>query len=187
VVVDTSTPAHSGSRAIHVSGGESDFDTLLVFHDPAVLPAANGRFFFRAFMRLGRAMSEKHNTFIMADLAANLGGGNSVRISEMYGMLMYTVAGDAHGALSNQNYYIDGKPGIVFAPMTWVCVEVLLDHAHPEFDVWVDGTEVSDLHHTDFPLDSFDTLRFGFEKYGGPALDVWYDDIAVGTARIGCD
>jgi hypothetical protein len=38
-------------------------------------------------------------------------------------------------------------------------------------------------------------LRFGFEKYAGldadadasaASLDVWYDDIAVGTARIGC-
>ena len=187
VAIDSSTPAHSGTRSVHVRGGDNDFDTLFVFHDTSILPAPNGRFFMRAFMRLGRPMSDKHNTFIIADLAAMPGGGNVVRISEDYGMLMYTVMGDAHGALSNQAYYNDHKPGVVFAPMTWVCLEALFDHGGPELDVWVDGVEVPDLHHTDFPLDSYDSLRFGFEKYGGPALDIWYDDIAIGTARIGCD
>lgn len=187
VTIDSSTLAHSGTKSVHVAGGDNDFDTLFVFHDTSILPAPGGRFFMRAFMRLGRPMSDKHNTFIIADLGAMPGGGNTVRISEMYGMLMYTVMGDAHGALSNQAYYTDHKPGVVFAPTTWVCLEALFDHGGPDLDVWVDGVEVPDLHHTDFPLDSYDTLRFGFEKYGGPAIDIWYDDIAIGTARIGCD
>jgi len=187
VTIDTSTPAHSGTSSVHVKGGENDFDTLFVLHDTSILPAPSGRFFLRAFMRLGRPMSDKHNTFIIADLAMMPGGGNAIRISEMFGMLMYTVMGDAHGALSNQAYYTDQKPGVVFAPSSWVCLEVLIDHGGPELDVWVDGIEVPDLHHHDFPLDSYDSLRFGFEKYGGPALDIWYDDIAIGTARIGCD
>ena len=42
------------------------------------------------------------------------------------------------------------------------------------------------MHHTDYPLDNYDNLRFGFEKYAGPALEAWYDDIAVGSERIGC-
>jgi hypothetical protein len=102
-------------------------------------------------------------------------------------MLMYTLMGDTHGALSNQNYFNDGKPGVSFTPNTWTCLELLLDHGGPEVDVWVDGVEVPDLHHTDWPVDSYDNVRFGFEKYAGPAVDIWYDDIAVGTQRIGCN
>jgi hypothetical protein len=68
-----------------------------------------------------------------------------------------------------------------------VCLEVLIDHAKPEIDVWVDGTEVPDLHHTDWPLDSYDSVRVGFEKCAGPGIDIWYDDIAVGTERMGCN
>jgi hypothetical protein len=30
-------------------------------------------------------------------------------------------------------------------------------------------------------------VRFGFEKYAGPGIDIWYDDIAIGTQRIGCN
>jgi len=36
-------------------------------------------------------------------------------------------------------------------------------------------------------LDTYDSVRFGFEKYAGPAIDIWYDDIAIGTERIGCN
>jgi len=138
-------------------------------------------------MRLSRAMAGGHNTFIIADPYAMQGTGNNLRIGEMNAMLMYTIMGDGHGALSNQNFYNDGKPGVAFAPSTWVCLEVLIDHARPEIDVWVDGVEVPDLHHTDWALDSYDSLRFGFEKYAGPAIDIWYDDIAIGTERIGCN
>ncbi len=188
VTVDSTTPAHSGIKSIHVSDGDADYDTLLVLHSTSVLPAPAGRFYVRAFVRLGSAMSAGHNTLILADLFASQGQGNNLRLGEDYQMLMYTVMGDAHGALSNANYYNDGMlPGIQFTADTWTCLEVLLDSKKPEIDVWVGGMEIPDLHHTDFPLDDYDNLRFGFEKYAGPALDVWYDDIAVGTQPIGCD
>jgi hypothetical protein len=185
VTVDGTTPAHSGTKSVHVNG--TGYDTLFALHDPTVLPVSGGRFYARAYMRLGAAMTGGHNTFIIADMFAMPGAGNNVRVGEMNAMLMETVMGDSHGALSNNNYYNDQKPGVVFAPGTWVCVELLLDHAKPEIDVWVDGAEVPDLHHTDWPLDSYDTLRLGFEAYAGPASEVWYDDVAVGTERIGCN
>jgi hypothetical protein len=137
-------------------------------------------------MRLGRAMAGGHNSFIIADPFAMPNTGNNVRLGEMNAMLMYTIMGDGHGALSNKNFYTDGKPGVAFAPATWVCLEMLVDRARPEIDVWVDGVEVPDLHHTDWALDNYDTVRFGFEKYAGPGIDIWYDDIAIGTERIGC-
>jgi hypothetical protein len=97
------------------------------------------------------------------------------------------VSGDTHGALANQNYYTDHLPGAALQPLTWACLELLLDPTKPEIQVWLDGKEIADLHHTDWALDSYDTLRFGFEKYAGPVGDVWYDDIAVGTAPLGCN
>jgi len=186
VTIDGTTPAHSGTKSVKVHATDNDYDTLFVLHDATILPAPNGRFFLRAYMRLSRAMADGHNAFILADPYAMQGTGNNVRIGEMRAMLMHTVMGDGHGALSNQNYYNDGKPGVAFTPSTWVCLEALIDHARPEIDVWVDGVEVPDLHHTDWPLDTYDAVRFGFEKYAGPGIDIWYDDIAIGTERIGC-
>ena len=188
VTVDGSTPAHSGTKSIHISDGDADYDTLLMLHDASLLPAPSGRFYVRTFIRLGAAMSAGHNSFILSDVFASQGQGNNVRLGEDDKMLMYTVMGDAHGALSNANYYSDGMmPGLAFTPLTWTCLEILIDSKKPEFDVWVGGAEVADLHHTDWALDDDDTLRFGFEKYAGPAMDVWFDDIAIGTQPIGCD
>jgi hypothetical protein len=187
VTVDSSTPAHSGKKSIHIGDTTNDYDTLLVLHDAAVLPTASGRFYFRVFMQVGAPLSAQHNTFILSDLFAAQGSGNALRLGEDDNMLMFTLDGDAHAALSNANYYNDGKPGIQLTPGAWTCLEVLLDSKKPEIDVWVDSTEVPDLHHTDFPIDDYDNLRFGFEKYAGPAMDIWYDDIAVGTQPIGCD
>ncbi len=187
VTIDGTSPAHSGSRSIHVSDGAADYDTLLVLRDASVLPRPSGRFYVRMFIRLAAAMSSGHNTFVVADLAGSPGQQNNLRLGEDDGMLMYTVMGDAHGALSNANYYNDGMlPGVQFTPGTWTCLELLLDSKKPEIDVWVDGKEVPDLHHLDYPLDNYDELRFGFEKYAGPAMDLWFDDIAVGDQPIGC-
>jgi len=95
-------------------------------------------------------------------------------------------AGD-RGFLSNQNYYVDNKPGAVIPPMTWGCIEAFLDPAHSTVDFWLDGKELADLHRTDWQQDPIGAFRFGFEKYAGPDGDFWYDDIAVGTQKIGCD
>jgi hypothetical protein len=188
VTVDSTTPAHSGQKSIHIGDTTNDYDTLLILHDAAVLPTAAGRFYVRVFMQISMPMSAQHNTFILSDLFANQGAGNALRLGEDDNMLMFTLDGDTHAALSNADYYSDGNlPGIQFTPGAWTCLEMLLDSKKPEIDVWVGGVEVPDLHHTDFPIDDYDNLRFGFEKYAGPAMDIWYDDIAVGTQPIGCD
>jgi hypothetical protein len=198
VTVDSATasaPAHSGSRSVHFVPTSNSFDTFLVFHDPATLPVAGGKFFVRFFMRLASGMTGGHNTFMTADLFANPGQGNAVRVGEQQHMLMMTVAGDSHGYLSNQNFYNDGKPGVVFPAGAWTCFEMSFDPASTTLDVWVNGTEVPDMHPTNITLDTYDALRFGFEKYAGfsddpdagaASLDLWYDDVAIGTQRVGC-
>lgn len=175
--------AHAGKHSLKVHG--SGFSTLLVLSADGVLPAA-GALYVRAFMRLSESLSVGHNTFIIADMKAAPGSGNVFRLGEDYSMLMYTLSGDAHGALSNQNYFNDQRPGAVLPPLAWSCVEVLLDHQKPEVRVWLDETELPDLHHADWPVDAYDAVRFGFEKYAGPESDVWYDDIAIGSAKLGC-
>lgn len=187
IAIDGTTPAHSGSRSVRASPGTNDFDTFFVFHDASVLPTTGGKFFLRLYMQIAQAMTPMHNTFFVADLFATPGAGNAVRVGEDISMLMMTVGGDAHGYLSNQNYYNDGRPGIAFTPGVWTCVEVSFEPALTTMDVWVDGVEIPDMHPTNIQQDSYDALRFGFEKYAGPASDIWYDDIAIGTQRVGCN
>jgi hypothetical protein len=180
--IDTSV-AHGGSHALKAHG--DGFSTFLVLSGE-LLPSQAGPLYVRTYVRLAEAMSAGHNTFLVADTTAAPGAGNAFRLGEMNAMLMYTVSGDTHGALANDNYYSDHLPGAALEPLTWACLEVALDSQKPEIQVWLDGAEIADLHHSDWPLDPYDSLRFGFEKYAGPVSDVWYDDIAIGTTRIGC-
>lgn len=176
--------AHSGKQSLKIHG--SGFTTFLVLNG-APFPPTSGPLHVRMYVRLAEAMTGGHNTFLVADTQAAPGAGNAFRLGEMNAMLMYTVMGDTHGALANENYYNDHLPGAALTALTWSCVEVLLDHQKPEVQVSLDGKAIADLHHTDWALDAYDTLRFGFEKYAGPVSDVWYDDIAVGTAPLGCN
>jgi hypothetical protein len=132
-------------------------------------------------------MTPGHNTFVIADTFAAPGAGNTTRVGEMNSMLMMTVGGDAHGYLSNQNYYNDMLPGVQFAAQAYTCLEMLFDAPNTTIDVWVNGTEVPDLHVTNLAHENYDTLRFGFEQYAGPVSDFWFDDIAIGSQQIGCN
>jgi len=176
--------AHSGSHSLKIHG--SGFTTFLVLNG-APFPPTSGPLHVRMYVRLAEAMTGGHNTFLVADTRAAPGAGNTFRLGEMNAMLMYTVSGDTHGALANENFYNDHLPGAALQPLTWSCLEVALDQQKPEVQVALDGKAIPDLHHTDWALDAYDTLRFGFEKYAGPVSDVWYDDIAVGTAPLGCN
>jgi len=184
-VDDSAGHAHSGSKAVHVHG--ADYQTLLSYHDAAVLPQASAKFFLRAFVRFDMPMTAGHNTFIIADTFAAPNMGNVWRVGEMNQMLMMTVNGDAHGYLSNQNYYTDNKPGVQFAAGAYTCLELMADALNKELEVWVNGVVVPDLLVTGIDLETYDFLHFGFEKYAGPESDFWFDDIAIGTQPIGCN
>jgi hypothetical protein len=184
VTIDDSV-AHGGKNSLKVHG--SGFSSFLVLSGASALPPSPGPLFVRAFVRLESAMTTGHNTFIVADRNDAPGAGNAFRLGEMNAMLMYTVSGDTHGALANDDFYTDHLPGAALKPLEWSCLEVALDPTKPEIRVWLDGTEIADLHHTDWTLDPYDAVRFGFEKYAGPVSDVWYDDIAVGAAALSCD
>ena len=184
-VEDAAAHAHSGTKSVHVHG--VDYQTFLSYHDAAVLPQAGGKIFVRAFVRFDVAMTGGHNTFVLADTFAAPNTGNAWRVGEMNQMLMMTVNGDAHGWLSNQNFYTDGKPGVQFAAGAYTCLELMSDAPNQELEVWVDGVVVPDLHVTSIVHENYDFLHFGFEKYAGPASDFWFDDIAIGTQQIGCN
>jgi hypothetical protein len=177
------TVAHSGKRSLKVQG--AGFSTFFVLSLDGLSSAA-APLYVRTYVRLASAMTAGHNTFVIADTKAAPGAGNAFRLGEMYSMLMYTVMGDTHGALANERYHTDGMPGAALTAGAWGCLEVQLEQQKPLITVKLNGVEIADLRHADFPLDRYDTLRFGFEKYAGPAGDVWYDDIAIGSAPLGC-
>ncbi|HWA73201.1 MAG TPA: hypothetical protein VG937_12720 [Polyangiaceae bacterium] len=186
IVIDGATPAHSGKQSASVNAPLSNFQSFLIYHDAAVLPRASGEFYLRVWVRLGRAMADHHNAYLVLDRAASAGSGAAVRLGEQANMLSLTVGGDAHGSLSNQNFSNDQALGAHFVSETWGCLEGYFNSKTPEIDFWLDNREIADFHHKDWPADAYDAVRLGFEKYAGPELSIWFDDFAISSARIGC-
>ncbi|MGC4087018.1 MAG: hypothetical protein QM756_03775 [Polyangiaceae bacterium] len=186
VVVDATTAAHSGSKSVHVSS-KGGYQTFFALTGSPVFPAANGALYMRLYIRLDAPMTGGHNTYYKAGAAGATSSEHETRVGVMNAMLMINQPAGDRGFLSNQNYYSDGnKPGVVFPEKTWTCVEAFFDPPHSTFDIWVNGKEVPDLHRTDWQQDALGVFHFGFEKYAGPDADIWYDDIAVSAAPIGC-
>jgi len=79
----------------------------------------------------------------------------------------------------------------------WQCVEWRMDAADNRIDLWFDGTAQPDLtvsttnhggNPVDFVFPRFDTIKVGWQLYqpNDGSYDLWLDDIALSTERIGC-
>jgi hypothetical protein len=183
VTVDETTPAHSGTQSVRVNA--TGYQTFLKVSGASLFPPAQ-QTYVRVYVRLSAPMTGGHNTYFEAGLDAASDAPFETRVGVMNAMLMINQPDGDRGFLSNQNYYNDMQPGAVIPEATWACVEAYLDPPSSTVDFWLDGVNVPDLHRTDWQQETYDVLRFGYEKYAGPDTVLFYDDIAVGSERIGC-
>ena len=140
-----------------------------------------------------------HDTFIEGvDDTANGGtltnagdpnNGEQIRVGEHECQLELNRNSDDKEILSDA---IDGSSdyvcagGVGFDTGVWYCVETLYDGPNSTVRVFVNGTEVSALHVTDWGPYTYDMFKFGFENYSGTPRNVWYDDVAIAPQQIGC-
>ena len=82
VTIDAATPAHSGSKSVHVHADDNDYDTLFVLHDARSSRRRTAASSCAPTCASAGAMARGHNTFIIADPFATQGTGNNVRIGE---------------------------------------------------------------------------------------------------------
>jgi hypothetical protein len=79
----------------------------------------------------------------------------------------------------------------------WQCVEWRMDASDNRVELWFDGTPQPDLtvstrshggNPVDFVFPAFDTVKIGWQLYqpNDGAYDLWVDDIALGSRRVGC-
>jgi polysaccharide lyase-like protein len=79
----------------------------------------------------------------------------------------------------------------------WQCVEWRMDATDNRVELWFDGVAKPDLtvsttnhggNAVDFLFPRFDTVKLGWQLYQPNQGDhnLWMDDIALGTTRIGC-
>jgi hypothetical protein len=143
-------------------------------------------FWGRVRLRSDTDIQMGHNTYVLAtDVPGDPNAGEAIRIGEHQCQLELNRKSDDAEKLSNGGTY-SCEGGVKFVANSWYCLEFFYDGANSEVRVFVDDAEVEALHVTDWGPYTYQTFKFGFEKYHGANKTLWYDDVALGTARVGC-
>jgi hypothetical protein len=180
-----STIAHGGSRSLKVTPAGNFSQMLGVMTGTAT-------FWTRVFLRqdIDTSTVMGHDTFVAAtDAAGDPNSNEQVRIGEHSCQLEINRRSDDKEILSDavngtSNYTCAG--GTTFAPNTWYCLETFYDGPNKTVRVFVNGSEVTGLHVTDWGPYTYDMFKFGFENYSGTTRNLWYDDVVIASQQVGC-
>jgi len=195
ITIDSQHAAR-GTRALHVHTETND----PVYIETVALPLANNGFFGRVrayFAADPGARSKGHwGSFVGIGKKTASGQDIEVRIGGQFSILVanYSPNDALQTSASRDGYYDDGAKLPI---ASWACFEFQFDGAGNELHVWLDGVELERLHVTDWNQfghgltpdwsPRYDRLRIGYQSWNADTpIDVWYDDIAVATQRVGC-
>ncbi|KAK7026300.1 FAD/NAD(P)-binding domain-containing protein [Favolaschia claudopus] len=182
--VDT-TKAHSGSHSLKVvsTGGFSNH----IFYGLSNLSALGGGsdIYGRYYANFMNAFTQDHIThMMMTDPVAQ-----TLRMGGQFGVLDWNRASD-------DSIMPDGSPdsnagSIAIAANTWYCIEFHLSKSSGQIQTWVNGNVVPSLTTPQSRWGSSyipnpSNWGLGWESYGSAPNTIWYDDIALGTSRLGC-
>jgi hypothetical protein len=138
-----------------------------------------------------------HTTFMtLRDAADN---AKDLRMGGQNEILMWNRESDdaTLPSLSPAGIALSTKP----AAQQWTCVEFVIDQTQGGLVTRVDGVEIPGLHvrrRADPDVDqqwlnkpdwkpALEDIKFGWESYAGQTMVLYFDDIALADAPIGCD
>jgi hypothetical protein len=184
------TVAHSGTTSLRINGA-AGYCNHVFARNTDLLGTSSVRY-IRYWVKHTTALPASHVTAVaMAD------AGDTLRFGGQNGALQFNRASD-DATLPEQS-----PAGVALSrPLpvnTWNCVEFKIDGSNGTIETWLDSVSVPGLLEDGTPTHDIDSqwlnrtwrpaltdLRLGWESYGDGADTLWYDDIAVGSARNGC-
>jgi hypothetical protein len=176
ITLDTAV-FHGGQRALKVIG--TDSSQMLAVTVPS-------KFWGRVYLRSDTDIQEAHDTYVAAGTGAgDPNDGTYIRIGEHECQLELNRNSDDKELLSNGGQYMC-QGGVKLLKDTWYCLEFYFDGPGQETRVFVDGAEVAPLHTTDWGTYDYKLFKLGYEKYGGAAKTLWYDDLALAAEQLHC-
>ncbi len=192
-VVDSAV-AHEGGRSLRVDGRAGYCNHAFVAHT-ADLSAVGPVMYVRMWVRHTTALPVSHVTFVSMPDSAQ--GGRALRVGGQNGALQWNRESD-DATLPAQS-----PAGVALSrPLPtdgWQCLRFAIDTSAGHLDTWLGDEQVPGLHADGVPTQDVDqqwlargtaprptALRLGWESYASGDDTVWFDDVAVGSAPIGC-
>jgi hypothetical protein len=209
IVID-GTQAHSGTKSAKVMGGDSCGPLML--NTSAFSKLSGGEVYGRFYVRLSdTTMTFDHTAFMTLGLASDAGNGLNVGDQSSYLQLASEGAGNATNVLmwqtSDSNVLPDknqtgGMQSTYPMGSTWTCIEFRTSASSGAIETWVNGaaiagltvipgttanlSNVNDQWKAPSPFQPT-SLGFGWILFSGPAMTLWFDDVALADSRIGCE
>ncbi|MFD6280367.1 cellulose-binding domain-containing protein [Streptomyces sp. NPDC060209] len=191
--VDTEV-AHSGSRSLRVDGRAGYCNHAFVA-STADLSSVGPVMYVRMWVRHTTALPSAHVTFV--SLPDTSQAGRSLRVGGQNGALQWNRESD-DATLPAQS-----PAGVALSrPLpteSWQCLRFAIDTTAPGLDTWLGDELIPGLHADGVPTQDVDqqwlarttpprptALRLGWESYGTGDDTLWFDDVTVGSAPIGC-
>jgi len=191
--VDTST-AHSGSKSLKVTGVAGYCNHVFVQSSTAL---SGNVWYARFYVRHTTALPTSHVTFLAMKDTAD--GGKDLRMGGQNARLQWNRESD-DATLPAQSP-VGESMSLALPTNTWTCVEFMVNGGNGQMQTWLGGTDVPGLHEDMVATQDIDgqwvssrpgwrpalsNFRIGWEAYGEGSDTLWYDDVAVGSSRIGC-
>lgn len=191
-----SDQAHTGQNSLRVDGGGGYCDHVFIANTSAMAEIGDlvyGRFFVRMTDPLGGG----HVTFMtMQDAADN---NTDLRMGGQNEILMWNRESD--DATLPVLSPVGVATSVALDAGTWHCIEFKIDGPAGLLETWVDGQAIAGLEVDDTPTPdqdqqwhnqpgwapSLSDFKLGWESYAGQNLVLWFDDVALSDAPIGCD
>jgi hypothetical protein len=175
--------------------GAAGFCNHVFFRPLAALFPASDPIYGRFYLRMTTALTQSHVTFMALHDDVEQ---KDLRMGGQSEILMWNRESDdaTLPELSPTGIAMSMKPAVD----SWLCVEFMIDGKTPALQTWLNGTAVTGLTVDTTPTPDVDSqwlrksdwhphlsdVRFGWESYGNDANTLWFDDVALGTSRIGC-
>jgi hypothetical protein len=182
------TVAKSGTRSLLSS---------LIGYDDCSLRADMGTvtdFYVRSYVRFGAGADFTSHEVTIFELAPSASTDDpEIRIGFRGDNSCIPTGGEV--TITGQGE-ITGCSGFQYQENTWYCVEAHVNQTNGvTVEVWIDGAPQS-FNVTQMPQNPVSKpdwstparyLKLGIRSYSGPSTwQLWNDDVAVGTQRIGC-
>jgi hypothetical protein len=181
VTLDAARGARGSKSSVHVHV-EPGGDTTVGLVESKTFPALKSALFARAFIYIPGAMAtslytgDRHSRLIYAQGASPYGE--------------YALGIWNGGLIQNHYSKTDDSVDTKMLPPfdEWFCLEYQLDSAAGSVRAYLNDVEITALRHDGWPAANIDTLMFGVDRFGTFAVaeDLWFDDLVVDGARIGC-
>jgi hypothetical protein len=193
----TTAQAHSGTRSLEVDG-HGTYCNHIFAADTTDMASATPTWYVRFWLKHTAPLPTNHTTFLAMNDSAH--GNTDLRLGAQNGALMWNRQSD-DATLPDQSP-AGVAQSVVLPTGVWECLEFSVDGTTGQIHTWYNGGAVPGLTEDGVPTADLDDqwlagsgaswrpqltdLKLGWENYSSGDDTLWFDDVALGTSRIGC-